>query len=348
MRKLTKKAAAGGANVVITLAEAPNAAAYEVNLPSSALAGGGSKRALEIRTPLGTISATSDLLSGVATGAAEVSLSIAKANRGTGVDIALKADGTAQAWRDAKSPLNVFMPYAPTAAELNDPAHMIVWYTDAAGARTAIASGKYDAERKGMIFDAEQTGSYDVQYVHKTFDDIQRYVWAQQAIEQMASRGIIQGTTAETFNPGSAIKRADFIVLLVRTLGLKAEAAGNFADVAAGAYYAEAVAVAKALGITQGTGANQFKPSQSISRQEMMVLIDRAMQAGGRSLADGAVSDLDRFKDGGAIPGYAQQSVANLVKSGLVQGKAGGIDPTGQATRAEIAVLIERLYRYGS
>lgn len=343
------KAAAGAAKVVVTVEEAPGATGYEVVLPPNALANGDKKQEVEIRTPLGTVEASSDLLSSAAiSGAKEVSLSIKKAERGTGVDIAVKVDGKEQSWAIADSPLNVFLPHTPTAEELADQSYILVWHVNEDGTTTAVASGKYDAKQGGVTFQADRTGRYEIQYVHKTFNDVEGYDWAKHAIEGMASRGIINGTSAETYNPGAAIKRADFIALLVRTLGLNSTAAENFDDVAEDAYYAEEVAVAKALGIAIGTGNNEFKPEQSISRQEMMILIDRAMERLGKSLAQGSTSDLEDFDDREVIAGYAQQSVANLVKSGLVKGKGDGIDPVGEARRAEIAVLIERLYRYVS
>ncbi|CAM4410792.1 hypothetical protein FHS16_001053 [Paenibacillus endophyticus] len=343
------KAAAGDAEVVITVDEAPKSIGYEVILPPIALADGDKKQVLVIRTPLGTIKANSDLLpSAAVTGAKEVSLSVAKAERGAAVDIALKVDGKEQSWHNAKSPLNVILPYTPTGVELLDLDHIIVWYIDEEGVAKAVASGKYNAEQKGVTFLAERTGRYEIQYIHKTFKDLERYDWAKQAIEAMASRGIIHGTTAETYNPSAAIKRADFIALLVRALDLKSTSEERFDDVAADAYYAEEVAVAKALGIAQGKGNNQFKPEQTISRQEMMVLIDRTLTLLGKSHASGTWSDLDKFNDREEIVGYAEQSIANLVSSGIVKGKGDGIDPTGRATRAEIAVLIERLYYYVS
>lgn len=342
-------AAAGDNKVVVTVDEAPGATGYEVVLPPNAFANGDKKQEVEIRTQLGKVKASSDLLSSAAVlGAKEVSLSIKKTDRGTGVDIAVKVDGKEQTWANADSPLDVFLPHTPTAAELADPSHIIVWKVNEDGSTKAVASGKYDALQGGVTFRADRTGRYEIQYVHKTFDDVEGYDWAKQAIEGMASRGIINGTSAETYAPGAAIKRADFIALLVRTLGLESTAGESFDDVAADAYYAEEVAIAKALGIASGTGNNEFKPEQAISRQEMMILIDRALERLGKSLAQGSASDLEDFDDREAIAGYAQQSVANLVKSGLVKGKGDGIDPVGEATRAEIAVLIERLYRYVS
>jgi len=61
-------------------------------------------------------------------------------------------------------------------------------------------------------------------------------------------------------------------------LGLTVSFEGNFEDVKPGAYYYEAIGVAKKLGIATGSGNNQFKPQESISRQDMMVLTARALE----------------------------------------------------------------------
>jgi len=178
----------------------------------------------------------------------------------------------------------------------------------------------------------------------KTFDDIDNYPWAREAIEYLASKGIIKGTSSTTFSPAEPVKRADFILLLVRALEFSADFDSNFADVAPNAYYYEALGIAKTLGIAQGVGDNKFNPEAAISRQDLMVLIDRAMKIAGKQLVEGDESDLDIFADKSAIAPYALKSIATLVKNGIVLGDGSLINPLGNATRAETAVLIYRVY----
>src|SRR5690606_10349946 len=110
----------------------------------------------------------------------------------------------------------------------------------------------------------------------------------------------------------------DFILLLMRALELEGSVETNFTDVDAFAYYAEAVGVAKALGITNGDGTGKFNPGSFITRQEMMTLVDRAMEVSGTKLPAGSSEDLNSFADSASIASYAQASVAALVKSGIV------------------------------
>ncbi len=205
---------------------------------------------------------------------------------------------------------------------------------------------KYDPATGTVTFKTTVPGSFAVGYVHKSFKDLNRYGWARKAIEVMASKGVIKGVAADTYVPSAPVKRADFILLLVRALGLSGDTASgaSFSDVPSDAYYADAVAVAKKLGIVTGVGNGQFNPEQSVTRQDMMVMIGRAMTAAGHSLNRGSAADLAGFKDRANVASYAVQSAATLVKSGIVEGSGEQINPRGITTRAEAAVVIYRIY----
>lgn len=185
----------------------------------------------------------------------------------------------------------------------------------------------------------------EVPAASKVFKDVGiEYTWASEAIDTLASKGIIKGISADTFEPKSNIKRADFILLLVRALDLTAESDSNFADVSADAYYAQALAAAKKLGIAKGMEGNRFNPEDKISRQDLMTLIDRAMEVANKELAAGTDADIAAFVDKSSIASYAVQSISTLVKNGIVTGDGTNINPLGNATRAETAVLIYRIY----
>lgn len=178
-----------------------------------------------------------------------------------------------------------------------------------------------------------------------TFKDLgSKYSWAAEAIDKLYGLGIIKGTSGTTFSPEKNITRADFVLLLVRALGLEAEAGSSFADVSQGAYYAEAVSIAKKLGIIQGMDGNNFNPKGEISRQDMMVITARALKAGNKLSSSGSAGDLSGYTDRTKVAKYAVDSVAALVKEGIIQGDGKSIHPTGTATRAEAAVIIYRIY----
>lgn len=180
--------------------------------------------------------------------------------------------------------------------------------------------------------------------VFKTFEDVAADHWAKNDIDILASKGVINGTTDKTFSPEANITRADFTMLLVKTLGLAAQVDTNFVDVAASDYYYEAVGVAKKRGIVFGPGEGKFNPMAAITRQEMMVIIARALKTVGKLDTIGTEADLNSFTDKSSIDSVAVNDIAACVKDGLVEGYNNLLNPHGNVTRAETAVLMYRVY----
>lgn len=178
------------------------------------------------------------------------------------------------------------------------------------------------------------------------FDDIDDYEWAIAAIEALASKDIVNGTGERIFSPGAAVTRADFTVLLMRALGLKGTDGEAFDDVASDAYYTGSIAAARSLGVVQGDEGNQFHPQASITREDMMVLTDRALRASGHLTTTGDRTALADFDDVASISDYAVDSVATLVKIGLVHGYDNGVFPQETTNRAQAAVLMYNLLNY--
>lgn len=176
----------------------------------------------------------------------------------------------------------------------------------------------------------------------KTFTDLTGYEWARMQIEALASTGVINGTSESNFSPEMNITRADFICMLVRALKLNEVTDDSFSDITSSAYYYDAVGIAKKLGIAMGKGDDLFMPKENISRQDMMVIISRAMKISGKQL-DESASDLSGFKDSSKVATYAVNAAAQLIKAGIVTGNNGTINPEGAATRAETAVIMYRI-----
>lgn len=176
------------------------------------------------------------------------------------------------------------------------------------------------------------------------FSDIgTKWSWAAEAIRYLADRGIVAGTGNGKFEPALPVKRGDFMQMLVRAFGLKPQKdAGSFADVPKGKYYADAIATAKSLGIATGDGTG-FKPEAAISRQDLMVLIDRTLRAVGKALPEPTGKELGGFADQGRIADYARHAIASLAKAGLVKGGSAGIEPGNSTNRAEAAVFLYRM-----
>jgi hypothetical protein len=179
----------------------------------------------------------------------------------------------------------------------------------------------------------------------KAFKDMESHKWAETAVKELAARGIVNGTSENTFSPGSTITRADFIVMLVKALGLKADFKSNFADVDSSSYYYEAVGIAKMLGITGGTGKGTFYPEEAISRQDMMVLVSKALKAAGINPETNSTIKLNGFKDAADVSEYARKAVQELIDKEIIKGSGNNISPRSNLTRAEAAVVIYKILK---
>jgi len=172
------------------------------------------------------------------------------------------------------------------------------------------------------------------------FVDLGSHTWAEDAINELAEDGIIKGTTAITYSPQNNITRADFASLLVRAFKLESNNTENFADVTAADYFASELAIARNTGIINGIGDNKFAPRNTITRQDMMVIVYRALQ----KLNVGFGETIEpQYEDFTTVAPYAQDAVSALIGAGIVNGKSGRIAPTDYTTRAEVAVLIKRI-----
>ncbi len=177
----------------------------------------------------------------------------------------------------------------------------------------------------------------------KTFADVEGH-WSKQAVNDMASRMIVKGSDENHYNPDAVITRAELAAIVVRALGLSDNGSGTtFSDVNSADWYAGAVAKAVEYGLIEGYDNRTFAPNRTITRQEALVIMSRAMKLAGLE-ADGidAESLLSSFADRTAVASWAKPAMAAAVKNGLVEGSAGGLNPTGNLTRAETAAIVQR------
>lgn len=176
----------------------------------------------------------------------------------------------------------------------------------------------------------------------KTFTDLLGYDWAEDAIYALKAKGIISGISETEFAPSNNIKRGDFILMLTRMLNIDTPFTENFEDVPTDSYYYNAIGKAKAAGIAQGSGTG-FMPEQTITRQDLITLAYRAFLNKGYITEVSELTALDVFNDKADISEYANAPMASMVAAGIIKGSDGKVNPLGNATRAETAVMCSRL-----
>jgi len=177
-----------------------------------------------------------------------------------------------------------------------------------------------------------------------TFKDIKSVPWAVEAIEDLASRGVINGKGDNNFKPNDTITRAEFACIVVRALGFETTPVDSFVDVKPGKWYYNELMSAKAMGIITGDSNNRFYPDEPITREDIAVILVRAGRAVGKPFNGHSNSVLEKFHDKNLISPYAIASVASLHGEGVINGKSGNmLGPKDKATRAEAAVMIHRI-----
>lgn len=172
------------------------------------------------------------------------------------------------------------------------------------------------------------------------FADLENFPWAEEAIYRLAEKGIVKGVDNENYEPDRNITRAEFVSVLMRALGLSGGETIDFADVEPNAWYAEDVKAAKYFELIFGDGS-YFRPDEPISRQDMIVIVCRALEK--IRLIDTSKRN-NGYPDEAEIAPYAKDSVEKLVGNAIITGDNNGrINPASHSTRAEIAVLIDRI-----
>lgn len=179
-----------------------------------------------------------------------------------------------------------------------------------------------------------------------TFSDINNN-WAKESIEYLAGKGIINGVAPNKFEPGSNITRGQFIKILVGSLNgvdiTKAKAAA-FTDVKTGQWYTDSINWAAENGIVKGYDNGEFGLNDSITREQMAVMINNFANKMAYTLNN--KNEAAVFNDNAKISAYAKDAVAAMQKAGIINGKPGNVfDPQGLSTRAEAAKMMAEMIK---
>ncbi len=167
-----------------------------------------------------------------------------------------------------------------------------------------------------------------------SFSDVKPGYWAQQAIDLLAARGVLAGFPDGTFGPDGPVTRAQFAKMLAMTVGLRfGGTTSPFADVPPGQWYAPYVSAAAAAGIVQGTSARSFYPDAPVTREQMAVIVSRALRLGAGSPPP--------FTDASVIDPWARAGVGSVVAAGYLKGfPDGSFQPLATTTRAQAAEVL--------
>ncbi|WP_157273012.1 S-layer homology domain-containing protein [Paenibacillus daejeonensis] len=196
-------------------------------------------------------------------------------------------------------------------------------------------------------FVTDHFSTYALLEYNKQFSDMNGH-WANSAVRALAAKGIITGVDADHYRPSVSITRADFVTLIMRAMTWENETIAQsgehgFQDVPAGRYYTEHVAAAESLGIVNGYNG-MFRPQDQITREEAAAALVRASEHFDVSTVIGGSMP---FTDRAEIAAWATPLVEQAWSMGLIEGDGGAFMPKQSLTRAQVAVMIERLLTNG-
>ncbi len=194
---------------------------------------------------------------------------------------------------------------------------------------------KFEKPNK-LNFKINRTGEFYFSTQQVKFNDIEG-VFSQGAIEELANRHIVMGTSDGYYSPYKALTRAQFSAMLVRSLGLEATGTHTFKDVKGNDWFANDVQALYDAGIIRGVSATKFNPNGTLTRQQAALMLERTLDY---LKVDKGTFKLN-FSDADKISEEAKPAVAIMQGLGIFSGKQGNnFDPYSNLTRAQMAKVL--------
>lgn len=173
------------------------------------------------------------------------------------------------------------------------------------------------------------------------FTDVRRSDWFYEDVAFAYENGLFSGTSDTMFSPNASMTRAMLVTVLYRLEGEPSvRGRSGFSDVTFNSYYEDAVTWAADNGIVNGTSASTFSPNANVTREQMAAILYRYAQY--KKYNTAASASLNGFTDHASVSGYAAASLEWAVAEKLINGSAGKLMPTGNATRAQVAAILHR------
>lgn len=232
--------------------------------------------------------------------------------------------------------ITLSIPYTLMDKESAD--KLVIYYVKEDGTIQTIRKCEYSFKDKTIKFVANHFSQYAVGY--EQFTDINNH-WAEEAINYAYAKRLFNGTTEDEFSPNKSMTRGMFVTVLGRLSDAATiNASTGFKDVYQEDYYAPYVRWAVDNKLVSGKGNNIFAPNQAITREEMAVILANYMKMLGKEVSIQSIGFIDEKE----ISTWARESIKIVHSIGLIQGKGDNrFDPKGTSTRAEIAIIIQRL-----
>ena len=173
----------------------------------------------------------------------------------------------------------------------------------------------------------------------KTFKDVPEKSWYTEAVAFVSEKGYMDGISKERFDPEGQVTRAQVAQILYALEGKPSTNKVLFPDAPVGKWYSNAVNWAGATGIVAGYESGKFGPNDPVTRQQLAAILFKYSEKKGYDTT--AKGDISKYKDVGKVSKYAVTPMKWAVGNKLISGTNIGLEPTGTATRAQLAVILQ-------
>ena len=224
--------------------------------------------------------------------------------------------------------------------------------TDANGktvALTDLGSGKYTFKMPsakvnvGFKTTADQPCDGGKDCPSAPFTDVDTAKWYHLSVDYVLTHKMMNGVSSRTFAPNANLTRGMLVQILYNLEGKPKGTAANFSDVQADAWYAEAVGWAASNKVVTGYADGTFRPNAAVTREQAAAILYRYAQSKGIDVSVGENTNILSYVDVQQASEYAIPALQWAVGAGVLNGKNGSrLAPTGTATRAEIAAIMQR------
>ena len=175
------------------------------------------------------------------------------------------------------------------------------------------------------------------------FMDVDTAKWYHLSIDYVLTHKMMNGVSSRAFAPNANLTRGMLVQILYNLEGKPKGIAAYFSDVQADAWYAEAVGWAAANKVVTGYADGTFRPNAAVTREQAAAILYRYAQSKGIDVSVGENTNILSYVDVQQASEYAIPALQWAVGAGVLNGKNGGrLAPTGTATRAEIAAIMQR------
>ena len=175
------------------------------------------------------------------------------------------------------------------------------------------------------------------------FLDVSRTDWFYYDVRYVCENGLMNGTSRNRFSPYGTATRGMLVTILYRMENEpRCFGSAAFSDVKPGAYYEKAVVWASQNNIVSGYTDGTFRPDAPVTREQLASILYRYTLYRGQDVSAGETTSLTGYGDAQAVSSYALPAMRWACGMGILQGANGKLNPSGLATRAQLAAMLHR------